>query len=32
LALDELKNRNLLTIIQDSYGLLHYALKYANRA
>jgi DNA processing protein len=32
LALDELKARNLLTIIQDSYGLLHYALKYANRA
>ena len=32
LALDELKNRNLLTIIQDSYGSLHYALKYANRA
>jgi DNA processing protein len=32
LALDELRNRNLLTIIQDSYGSLHYALKYANRA
>jgi len=32
LALDELKARNLLTIIQDSYGSLHYALKYANRA
>jgi DNA processing protein len=32
LALDELKNRNLLTMNQDSYGLLHYALKYANRA
>jgi DNA processing protein len=32
LALDELKARNLLTSIQDSSGLLHYALKYANRA
>jgi DNA processing protein len=32
LALDELKARNLLTMVQDSLGLLHYALKYANRA
>jgi DNA processing protein len=32
LALDELKNRNQLTMLQDSYGSLHYALKYANRA
>jgi DNA processing protein len=32
LALDELKARNQLTMIQDSYGSLHYALKYAYRA
>jgi DNA processing protein len=32
LALKELKNRNLLIMVQDSYGSLHYALKYANRA
>jgi DNA processing protein len=32
LALDELKARNQLTMVQDSLGLLHYALKYANRA
>jgi len=32
LALDELKERNQLTMVQDSLGLLHYALKYANRA
>jgi len=32
LALEELKARNQLTIVQDSSGSLHYALKYANRA
>lgn len=32
LALDELKGRNQLATVQDSYGLLRYALKYANRA
>jgi DNA processing protein len=32
LALDELNARNLLTIIRDSSGLLHYALKYVHRA
>jgi DNA processing protein len=32
LALHELKARNQLTMVQDSYGSLHYALKYANRA
>jgi DNA processing protein len=32
LALKELKNRNLLIMVQDSYGSLHYALNYANRA
>jgi DNA processing protein len=32
LALDELNARKQLTTVQDSLGLLHYALKYANRA
>jgi DNA processing protein len=32
LSLQELKNRNQLTTVQDSQGVLHYALKYANRA
>jgi DNA processing protein len=32
LALEELKARNQLTLVQDSLGSLHYALKYANRA
>lgn len=32
LALDELKARNQVSMVQDSLGLLHYALKYANRA
>lgn len=32
LALEELKARNQLTMVQDSSGSLHYALKYANRA
>lgn len=32
LALDELKLRDQLSTVQDSLGLLHYALKYANRA
>jgi CRP-like cAMP-binding protein len=32
LALEELKARNQLTMVQDSLGSLHYALKYANRA
>lgn len=32
LAIDELRARNELKIIQDSSGLLHYALKYDNRA
>jgi DNA processing protein len=32
LALGELKQRNQLTMVQDSLGSLHYALKYANRA
>jgi DNA processing protein len=32
LAIDELKARNQLTMVQDSLGSLHYALKYANRA
>ena len=31
LAIDELKGRNQLEVVQDSSGLLHYALKYANR-
>jgi DNA processing protein len=31
LALDELKARNQVSMVQDSLGLLHYALKYANR-
>ena len=30
LALDELKARNQLTMVRDSLGLLHYALRYAN--
>jgi DNA processing protein len=32
LAIDELKARNQVTVVQDSFGSLHYALKYANRA
>jgi len=32
LALEELKARNQLRVVQDSLGSLHYALKYANRA
>jgi DNA processing protein len=32
LALEQLKARNQLTMVQDSLGSLHYALKYANRA
>lgn len=32
LAIEELKARNQLTMVQDSLGSLHYALKYANRA
>ncbi len=32
LALEELKGRNQLRVVQDSLGSLHYALKYANRA
>ena len=32
LALEELKARNQLRVLQDSLGSLHYALKYANRA
>ena len=32
LALEELKARNQLTMVEDSLGSLHYALKYANRA
>jgi DNA processing protein len=32
LALDELKARNQVSMVQDSLGLLHYALKYANRS
>ena len=32
LALDELKAKNQVSIVQDSLGSLHYALKYANRA
>lgn len=31
LAIDELKARNQVSMAQDSLGLLHYALKYANR-
>jgi DNA processing protein len=31
LALEELKARNQLTLVQDSLGSLHYALKYGNR-
>jgi DNA processing protein len=32
IAIDELKARNQLTMVRDSLGSLHYALKYANRA
>jgi DNA processing protein len=32
LAIDELKARNQVTMVRDSLGSLHYALKYANRA
>jgi DNA processing protein len=32
LALEELKARNQLIMVEDSLGSLHYALKYANRA
>jgi DNA processing protein len=32
MAIDELKARNQVTMVQDSLGSLHYALKYANRA
>jgi DNA processing protein len=31
MAIDELKARNQVTMVQDSLGSLHYALKYANR-